>query len=329
MTIFLRPLMLIVLPSFIGVMARGLSPQRSILVTGANKGQGFALCERILSEHADTHVFLCSRDSQKGQHAASQLASSFSPDRVDLIQLDVTNEQSVLEACSQVEKKLSGTRKLFGVASNAGILWDHTLEELIDVCAIGVQRVLDGFLPLMENGGRVIVVSSGLGPLMHGYSSQERKDAMTSPDCTWKDLQRMMGECLDVADTSPEQFEKIGFPGGPFAEAAPDFHMYGLAKMFADAYMLSLTRKFPNLHINSCDPGLVFTDLIGKMPRYEGKAFEETGAKTPADGVEAAMRLLFGASQDGVVLEENGRFYAMSKDRTELLHSGIDKMPNK
>jgi hypothetical protein len=70
--------------------------------------------------------------------------------------------------------------------------WDKTLEELIDVCAIGVQRVLDGFLPLVEDGGRVIVMSSGLGPLIHGYSSQERKDAMTSPDCTWKDLQHMM-----------------------------------------------------------------------------------------------------------------------------------------
>jgi len=29
--------------------------------------------------------------------------------------------------------------------------------------------------------------------------------------------------------------------------------------MLADAYMLSLGPKYPALHINSCDPGLVYT----------------------------------------------------------------------
>jgi len=33
--------------------------------------------------------------------------------------------------------------------------------------------------------------------------------------------------------------------------------------------------------INSCDPGLVYTDLILKMPKYAGKVREETGAQTP------------------------------------------------
>jgi hypothetical protein len=50
--------------------------------------------------------------------------------------------------------------------------------------------------------------------------------------------------------------------------------MYGLAKMLADAYMLSLGPKYPSLHINSCDPGLVFTDLIATIPRYVGKSLE-------------------------------------------------------
>ena len=62
--------------------------------------------------------------------------------------------------------------------------------------------------------------------------------------------------------------------------------------MFADAYMLALARGRGGevsrsgggggrVVINSCDPGLVYTDLILKMPRYAGKAREETGAQTP------------------------------------------------
>ena len=72
--------------------------------------------------------------------------------------------------------------------------------------------------------------------------------------------------------------------------------------MFADVYMKVLARSHPNLRINSCDPGLVYTDLILKMPRYEGMAREETnGAQTPKMGVEAAMLLLFdeNAGKDG------------------------------
>ena len=46
-------------------------------------------------------------------------------------------------------------------------------------------------------------------------------------------------------------------------------------------------------------------------------------------GVEVAMRLLFGGEGEGVVEGESGRFYAMSrKDRQVLLNQpGIDKQP--
>lgn len=63
------------------------------------------------------------------------------------------------------------------------------------------------------------------------------------------------------------------------------------------------------------------------MPRYEGKTRDETnGAQTPHEGVEAAMRLLFDDVGKGA---ESGMFYAMSKDKTELQYSDINKMPNK
>ena len=70
-------------------MATGLASGRTFLVTGANKGQGYALCERILAEHDDTHVFLCSRDLERGNEAASRLGF---PDRVTVVQLDVTDD---------------------------------------------------------------------------------------------------------------------------------------------------------------------------------------------------------------------------------------------
>ena len=307
-------LLSVLLPS-IGALA--VSPSvpflKSYIITGANKGQGNALCERILSEHDDTHVFLCSRDVKRGEDAKSVLVKEIDSgmdvrERIDVIQLDVTSDASVEAAANQIRTTLA-TRsnnsdgsattplRLSGIISNAGILWGYPLPELMEVCATGVKRVLDAFVPLLdeecrhlEQEGRVVVVTSGLGPLMHQYSGEHRQRAMINQDCNWEDtILPMMNECLstyeDTKDSTLEgrieAFEKIAFGGGPFANTAPDFHMYGLAKMFGDAYILSISRHYPNLRVTSVDPGLVYTDLILRMPKYEGKEMDETGAQSP------------------------------------------------
>lgn len=342
-------------------LATSLSPLKSYLITGANKGQGLALCRRILTEQDDTHVFLCSRDVSRGATAKEMLlmggyhddngnASSATIDksRVDVVQLDVTDDDSVRAALEQVQSKLSSAsdgkeKKLAGIVSNAGILWGHPLPELMDVCATGVKRVLDAFVPLVEDDGRVVVVTSGLGPLMHSYSGEQRQATLMNSDNNddddHDDLAPMMEECLTAYEQSATieeriaAFEKIEFPGGPFAESAPDFHMYGLAKMFGDAIMLRTARNYPALRVNSVDPGLVYTDLILKMPKYAGMKKEETGAQSPEEGVEGTMRLLFGFGEEeedvGKGLEVgSGKLYALNKER-ELVFSDIDRMPQK
>merc|ERR1719203_1962793 len=219
---------LFVLFSFVTVAAALAAPSiKSYLVTGANKGQGFALCQRILAEHDDTHVFLCSRDIQRGEDAKKLLVEECggSDERVNVVQLDVTNDDSVNAALGEVRTKL-GDGKLAGVVSNAGLLWGYPLSELMNVCATGVKSILDAFVPLVEEDGRVVVVTSGLGPLMHSYASKERQSALMDADTSWEDsLAPMIDECLAAykdSNTIEERiaaFERIAFPGGPFAEA--------------------------------------------------------------------------------------------------------------
>ena len=59
------------------------------------------------------------------------------------------------------------------------------------------------------------------------------------------------------------------------------------------------------------------------MPKYYGQSLEDTGAQTPHQGVEAAMRLLFDETITG-----GGHFYAMNKDKTRLLKSTINVKPS-
>ena len=324
---------------------------RSYLITGANKGQGYALCKRILSEHSDTHVYLCSRDIQRGREAKEALLTEINggnidAERIDVLQLDVTSDESVQDAVNTVRLNLGSTdnnnedddKVLAGVVSNAGILWGYPLPDLMEVCAIGVKRVLDAFVPLCQEDGRVVVVTSGLGPLMHSYASKEHQAAMKSEECTWEEtILPMITECIttfEMTEDSPLEeriaaFDKISFGGGPFAESAPDFHMYGLAKMFGDAYMLHVARQYPKLRVTSVDPGLVYTDLILKMPKYAGKEIGDTAAQTPEEGVEGAMRLLFDDDEEDEVGkgDGSGKLYAMKDGK--LVFSDIDKMPQK
>lgn len=316
------------LPATRGSSSAVCASPRAVLVTGGNKGQGFALCERVLAEHPDAHVFLGARNRAKGEEAVARLEAR-APGRVELVELDVTDDASVRAAHAHVAARLGGRAELHGIVSNAGILWGHSLHELVEVCTLGVQRVVDAFVPLLRaDGGRVVVVSSGMGPLLHGYASAERRAAMADPSLTWSQLRAMIDECLAVerAGGEGEEFEAIGFGGGPFSEL-PYFHKYGLAKMFADVYMQTLARMHPQLVVNSCDPGLVFTDLAKEVPRFKDKTREEAGAATPAEGVEAAMRLLFADVGAGAEVRGSGEFYAMSKDRSALLRSTIDQKP--
>jgi len=209
-------------------------PIKSYLITGANKGQGYALCQRILTEQPDTHVFLCSRDLQRGEDAKQLLVEecggsgggeeSRVHQRVDVVQLDVTSEDSVSAALQTVRNKLGNDNKLSGLVSNAGILWGYPLPELMDVCATGVKRVLCAFTPLVEDDGRVVVVTSGLGPLMHSYASEDLQAKLMDATSSWEDtLAPMIDECIAAytdSDTIEERiaaFESISFPGGPFA----------------------------------------------------------------------------------------------------------------
>lgn len=71
---------------------------RRILVTGSNKGIGFAIVRRLLEDYSDVIVLLCSRDRIRGQAAVDSLVREKSSwvERVHCILLDVDSADSGL-----------------------------------------------------------------------------------------------------------------------------------------------------------------------------------------------------------------------------------------
>src|SRR6185503_9925871 len=95
---------------------------RRILVTGANKGIGLAIARAILEQHADTFVYLGSRDEGRGAAAAASLTKTDPAwqARVEAVPLDVSADRSVAAVAERVARGAGG-EALYALVNNAGI----------------------------------------------------------------------------------------------------------------------------------------------------------------------------------------------------------------
>lgn len=282
---------------------------RRILVTGANKGIGLAIVEAILAEHADTFVYLGSRDAARGRAAAVGLERAH-PEwkgRLEVVALDVSSDASVAEAGRRVAESLRG-EKLYGIVNNAGIGGgpsDHAA--VFGTNTLGVRRVCEAFAPLLEpEGGRIVNVTSASGPSFVSTCSPERQRFFTDEQITWPRLSAFIDECIALSRA------RAGGESAFAAKGLGDGSPYGLSKACANSYTLLLARERPSLHVNACTPGFIETDMTRPYAESSGKSPAELGMKTPAQGARAPLHLLFGA------LEGNGRFYGSDAKRSPL-----------
>jgi NAD(P)-dependent dehydrogenase (short-subunit alcohol dehydrogenase family) len=278
---------------------------RRIFVTGANKGIGLSIARAILAEHADTFVYLGSRDPARGRGAAAQLGDE-RPDwkaRIEVVAIDVADDRSVADAGRRVTDSLCGGA-LYALVNNAGIGSqdrDHAL--VLGTNTLGLYRVCEALLPLIDaKAGRVVNVTSAAGPSFVATCSPERQRFFLDAQMTWPRLRAFIDECL-------------GVEGGAAAFAAKglgDGSPYGLSKACANTYTMIVAREHPGLSVNACTPGFIETDMTRHFAKSQGKSPAALGMKTPAEGARAPMHLLFGT------LEGNGRFYGSDAKRSPL-----------
>ncbi|MBX6750872.1 MAG: SDR family oxidoreductase [Micromonosporaceae bacterium] len=144
---------------------------RIALITGANKGIGFATA-RLLGERGMT-VLVGARDAGRGQAAAGSLREAGIDARP--VTLDVTDETSIEKAAAWIAGEFG---HLDVLVNNAGIaLGDGTgrpsettlptLRAVFETNVYGVVAVTNAMLPLLRKGSapRVVNVSSEAGSI--------------------------------------------------------------------------------------------------------------------------------------------------------------------
>ena len=144
-----------------------------ILVTGANRGLGLALAQT--GAERGHHIVAGVRDVRQIEDKLSNFEFSKS---ISIVPLDVTNEDSVIQAANFVKEQFGS---IDAIVNNAGILLerDKTIEELnldqvqasFDVNLFGPMRVVKYFLPLLIMGDSttIINISSEAGSFDNAY----------------------------------------------------------------------------------------------------------------------------------------------------------------
>lgn len=143
------------------------------LVTGANKGIGRAIAERLAG--LGMTVLLGARDASRGQHAAAALRAAGGD--AHPIVLDVTDPAAVQMAAAWIMRRFG---RLDVLINNAGIPGGHggqtpgavdleAVRAVFETNVFGVIMVTDAMLALLRQSpaARIVNVSSGTGSLQH------------------------------------------------------------------------------------------------------------------------------------------------------------------
>jgi NAD(P)-dependent dehydrogenase (short-subunit alcohol dehydrogenase family) len=230
--------------------------RRTAVVTGANRGIGFEIARQLVLARLD--VIATSRDRERGEDAASRIGARWLP-------LDVSDPSSIEAFLPEVE---SGIDIL---VNNAGISMQgfdaNVARRTIDVNFFGPLNLTERLLPRARAGGRIVMVSSGMGEL--SSVSDALRARFLNPALTRDELVSLMEKF--VADVTAGTYREHGWPGSA----------YRVSKVGLNALTRVLARELEGdprrILVNAVCPGWVRTDMGGASASRS----PEKGAETP------------------------------------------------
>jgi NAD(P)-dependent dehydrogenase (short-subunit alcohol dehydrogenase family) len=240
------------------------------IVTGGNRGIGLEVCRGLAKR--GLRVLLGSRDPRAGEAAAAGLRGEGLV--VEARGLDVANGDSVARFAAGLPDG-----EVTALVNNAGVSLDgfnaRVAEQTLATNYFGAAAMTTAVLPRMGRGGRVVMVSSGMGEL-GAYGAQIRTRFL-APDLDRAGLDALAREFVE--EVRRAQHTRKGWPSNAYRVSK--------AAMNALVRVLAPSLEARGILINAVCPGWVRTGMGGSSaPRSveEGAAGIVWAATLPEGG---------------------------------------------
>jgi len=245
--------------------------RRVAVVTGSNKGIGFAIIRGLCKEF-DGDVYLTSRDIERGKQAVEALKTEGLTPLFH--QLDITDAASVQRLRDFLLEKYGGLDVL---VNNAAIAFKGDATESFAVQAsvtlrtnyFAVKDSCEVLFPILRAGARVVNVSSFVSTFGWNKCSANLQGRLRNIGSI-SELDEIMNEFISAAES--DTCEGKGWPKSAYAISKVAVSM--LTELQQKEFDADTTRQ--DVIVNSGDPGFVDTD----MTSHKGKKTIDDGADT-------------------------------------------------
>ncbi|KAL3880693.1 hypothetical protein ACJMK2_032913 [Sinanodonta woodiana] len=249
------------------------STRRVAVVTGSNKGIGFAIV-RGLCKSFNGDVYLTARNEGLGRKAVEDLKKEgLNP---LFHQLDISDSTSIQNLKAFLQKQYGGLDVL---VNNAAIAYKgdskapfaEQAEVTLKVNFWDNLAVCEALYPLLRPHARVVSLSSITSSMSFGRCSDSLKTKIMNPNITITQLKELMEEFEAAAKS--DTVEQNGWP--KWAYGVSKIGVRVMSYIQAKAFAHDSSR--PDIIVNSCCPGYVSTD----MSSHKGTKTIDEGAVTP------------------------------------------------
>lgn len=225
------------------------------VVTGSNKGIGFAIVKGLL-QRFDGVVYLTSRDDGRGKAAVAKLNSlGLKP---EYHQLDVIDRESIKKFRDHIKEKYGGIDILVNNAAvaNSESLY-NSYEEckyIVDINYYSILDIKELLFPLVRDNGRILNISSDCGHLSN-LRNEYWIQRLSKKDLTVDDVNEFVSWYLEKVKNGTFDNNELADEGTVAA--------YRVAKVGVSAVTIIYQKELEarNISINSMHPGLVRTDM--------------------------------------------------------------------